>query len=116
MKGITKSIKTLFIIGTVGMVILVSGIQSAYSIYQFKQNMESEVQNNLRYQSGEITNSLSIPLAATAKYAELLSYNVSTMSHIDTDLLLNTMNKYISSEVLLLAVVFGLSQIYISRV
>ncbi|WP_432748937.1 methyl-accepting chemotaxis protein [Pectinatus haikarae] len=97
MENITKSIKTLFIIGTVLIVILISGIQSGFGIYQFKNSMEDEVKNNLRHQSGEITNQMSVSLTDAAKYAELLSYNIGAMPQYNTDLILNIINKYISS-------------------
>ncbi|QJW48799.1 hypothetical protein HA075_26270 [bacterium BFN5] len=96
-----QSIKTYVMIGLIGIISLFMAVQVLYSITQFKNSMESKVQDNLKAQAGEITNKLNTRFSQIGKHTELLAYTIEAMSQYDSELLLNTIEKYISSDPLI---------------
>ncbi|GBG55350.1 methyl-accepting chemotaxis protein [Sporomusaceae bacterium FL31] len=98
MKWLSQSIKTYVMIGLIGIISLFMAVQVFYSITQFKSSMESKVQDNLKAQAGEITNKLNIRFSEIGKHAELLAYTIEAMPRYDSELLLNVIEKYITSD------------------
>lgn len=98
MKWLSQSIKTYVMIGLIGIISLFMAVQVFYSITQFKSSMESKVQDNLKAQAGEITNKLNTRFSQIGKHAELLAYTIEAMPRYDSELLLNVIEKYITSD------------------
>lgn len=98
MNWLSQSIKTYVMIGLIGIISLFMAVQVFYSITQFKSSMESKVQDNLKAQAGEITNKLNTRFSQIGKHTELLAYTIEAMPRYDSELLLTVIEKYITSD------------------
>jgi methyl-accepting chemotaxis protein len=96
-----QSIKLFFVIGTISLISLIIGIQTWFSISQFRNSMEVKIRENLKYQAGEAVNKLDARFVQIGKYTELLAYDMEAMPTYDSDLLLNIIDKYITSDPLI---------------
>ena len=96
-----QSIKVFFVVATIVIISLVIGIQTWFSIGQFRNNMEVKIRENLKYQAGEAVNKLNTRFAQIGKYTELLAYNIEAMPAYDSNLLLHILDKYVASDSLI---------------
>jgi len=102
----SRSIKTIFIAGMLIIIAIVMSIQAGMSLYSFKNSMETKVYENLNNQAGQIQNKLNGRFDQIGKYSELMAYNIGSMSHYDSDMLLRVIEKYIESDSLIIGAGF----------
>lgn len=100
-KIFNRSIKTFFVAGIICIVSLIVAVQAAVSISQFRDSMEEKVRESLTYQAGESVNKLDARFMQIGKYTETLAYSIEAMQKYDTELLLGIVEKYISSDPLI---------------
>ncbi|HWR09886.1 MAG TPA: methyl-accepting chemotaxis protein [Sporomusa sp.] len=102
----SRSIKTIFIAGMLLITAIVMSIQAGLSLYSFKSSMETKVYESLNLQAGQIQNKLNGRFDQIGKYSELMAYNIGAMSHNDADMLLGVIEKYITSDSLIIGAGF----------
>ncbi len=91
----TRSMKTVFLFGMLGLIGLVFAIQVGCSLIYFSSVMEEKEIDNLKAGAGEITNKLDARFSQIGKNTELLAYNIEAMANYDSDMMLLVTEKYI---------------------
>jgi methyl-accepting chemotaxis protein len=101
------SIKAVFLISLLGVVGIVFAIQIFASIVQFRTTLETNVNDTMKAKAGELENQLAGQITQVGKYSELLAYIMESMTQQpDPDLILNTIERFIPSNKLIVGAGF----------